>query len=118
MAEASGVAGGAASGAAAGSVFGPIGTIAGGVLGALGGIAGGGAPAAPNVFGATNTTFGSVNFKSAGAGDRGKTTGTTDAAAQGVTSTAVASTWLIPLVIVVGVVAVVFLLIPKRKKKS
>ena len=45
--------------------------------GLFGGAVGAGSPntASTTTFAPTNTTFGSVNFKSAGAGDRGKATG-------------------------------------------
>lgn len=99
-----------------------LGTTVIGVAGGLatsGGSGGGGAPAAPAGPQTINTTFGSVNFKSAGAGDRGKTTGAADAATQQAISSATAGQtpgWLWPVVVIVSVLALALIFIPSRKK--
>lgn len=94
------------------------------LVGAAGGLFGGGssgAPAAPINFGATNTTFGSVNYKSAGAGDRGKTAGAADAATQQAiaASTGASSTptpgWLWPVVAIAAVLGLVLIFLPGKK---
>jgi hypothetical protein len=92
------------------------GSAAVGLLGSMGGSGAGGSSAAPTPFAPMNTTFGSVNFKSAGAGDRGKTTGTSDPAAQGVATAAVTPTWLWPVAALIGGILIVWALMPKRKR--
>lgn len=98
-----------------------LGTTVIGVAGGLatGGGGGGGAPAAPAGPQTINTTFGSVNFKSAGAGDRGKTTGAADAATQQAISAASAGQtpgWLWPVVAIVAVLGLALIFMPSRKK--
>lgn len=101
--------------------FAAVATGAGALLaGGIGG-GGGGAPA-PVSFAPANIAFGSVNIKSEGAGDRGKVAGAADpsavpafAAVAEPARSAPPPAWLVPVLIIGGLVAVLFLVRPRRK---